>query len=164
MIFSHRVLNCIGWAVFSEQIKFVSISSLRKWGGWTQSYSLSHWKVAVCYSSSVKIQLQEKLIYARSKSNHMLTVFHLPSLFETYKTMWFRLCFLSKAGGEFPSGLCVARTLFCLIWLVIKISGKLHGKFVLTDSSHGLGSPGGSSRGKEVGASSQMRTIKARGG
>lgn len=35
---------------------------------------------------------------------------------------------------------------------------------MLTDSSHGLGSPGGSSRGEEVGASSQMRTIKAYGG
>lgn len=78
--------------------------------------NLSHWKVAVCYSSSVKIQLQEKWIYARSRSNHMLTVFYLPSLFEIYKTMWF--CFLSKAGGEFLSGLCVAWTLCCLIWLV----------------------------------------------
>ena len=94
----------------------------------------------------------------------MLTVFHLPSLSETYKTMWFRLCFLSQAGGEFPSGFCVAWTLCCLIWLVIKISGKLHGKFVLTDSSHGLGSPGGSSTDEEVGASSQVRTIKAYGG
>lgn len=45
-----------------------------------------------------------------------------------------------------------------------KISGKLHGKFVLTGSSYGLGSPGGSSRGKEAGASSQMRAIKAYGG
>lgn len=146
MIFSHRVLNCIGWAVFSEQIKFLSVSSLGKCRGWTQNYSLSHWKVAVCYSSSVKTQLQDKLIYAKSKSNQML--------FETYKTMWFHLCFLNQAGGEFPSRLCVAWTLCYLIWLVIKISGKLHGKFVLTDSSHGLGSPGGSSRGEDVGTSS----------
>lgn len=34
--------------------------------------------------------------------------------------------------------------LCCLVWLVIKILGKLPGKSVLAGSSHGLGSPGGS--------------------
>lgn len=35
---------------------------------------------------------------------------------------------------------------------------------MLTESSHGLGSPGRSSREEEAGASSQMGTIKAYGG
>lgn len=64
--------------------------------------------------------------------------------FETYKTMWFFVYFLNQAGGEFPSGLCVSSTLCSLVWLVVKIVGKLHGKSVLADSSDGLGSPGGS--------------------
>lgn len=155
MIFVHRVLSYTEWVLFSEQIDLISNWSLGKRGGWTQSCSLNYQKAAVCQSSSVQILLQIFNACCKQKQSNS---YWFSSLFssETYKTMWFCLYFLNQAGGEFLSILDVAWALCCLIWLIIKISVKLHGNVVLTHSCQGLCSPDGSSSGKETGASRQM--------
>lgn len=61
--------------------------------------------IVILLKSSNERNILEKEIFWK-KSNQMLTVLHPPSLFGTYETMWFCMCFLNQAGGEFPSGLC----------------------------------------------------------
>lgn len=149
--FSHRVLNCTVWAIFSEKsIKLLQSylwenaeggPKVRVWA--TEKFQFA---IVILLKSSNERNILEKEIFWK-KSNQMLTVLQPPSLFGTYETMWFCMCFLNQAGGEFPSGLCDSWTLCCFVWLVIKILGKLHGKSVLADSSHGLGSPGRSRSG-----------------
>ena len=90
MIFVHKVLSYTRWALFSEQIEFLSNWSLGKCRGWTQSYSLNHQKAAVCQSSFVQFWLQIFNTCYKQKQSHS---YWFSSLFSsgTCKTMWFCL-------------------------------------------------------------------------
>lgn len=110
MFFSHRVLNCVGWAIFSEKKSSFCQSYLREnaeYGPKVTVWATEKFQFAIVVlsKSSYKRNFLEKEIFCK-KSNQMLTIFHPPSLFETYKTMWFCVSFLNQAGGEFPSGFC----------------------------------------------------------
>lgn len=92
MIFVHKVLSYTRWALFSEQIEFQSNWSLRKCRGWTQSYSLNHQKArVVLFNSGCRF-----LIHATSKSNRILTGFHLSSLLEPVKQCGFAYSFWTR--------------------------------------------------------------------
>lgn len=104
MFFSQRV-----WAIFSG--KKASFCESYLWGNVEDGPKVRVWAtekfqfaIVALLKSSYKRNFLEKEIFWK-KSNQMLTVFHLPSVFETCETMWFCVCFLNQAGGELPSGL-----------------------------------------------------------
>lgn len=95
--FPHTVINCTVWAIFSEEKKKNQKSRFYQsylWGNAEDGPKVTVWATekfqfatVVLLESSYKRNFLEKEIFWK-KNNQMLIIFHPPSLFETYKTMW----------------------------------------------------------------------------